>query len=426
MHESRPGRSNGLSRRTTAPMKAPKFILLAVLVLAGGGWLWHGEGERHALQTRISRLRAQLDRPPSDHDPRPRPPRRSAIERDPVDWQAVAQELRGGKLIGGLLATNARLLDHIDRMSVAELLAALDQVAAADLGKGDRDPLEQRLAAALMKKDPEQGFTRFAVKDRSDWSFFVGELFHEWVTRDSKSSLAWLQKHAAGGGHIFDQMISNPFFGLLDTRPEISAAVLTTLPPEKRLESLRSLSVASLKEGGQQEWAKVARQHLPPEARLEAITWPLMNWSDGDGSPMRLDEVDAYLGLIGAGDEERNACIMTVAGQPRSWTTGPRDLEAERESLEQMRAWVEGHAPEMLEPATIRAVGSLARNPGFDEASTLAFKFHEQAGNDAYLTGVLDQVDDDSSAGIVREMVGRLKSPELQARYREELQNKLK
>jgi hypothetical protein len=407
-------------------MKPPKFILLAAMVLAGAGWLWHGETERQNLKTRISRLRAQLDRPAPDHDPRPRQAWRSALERKPVDWQAVAKELRGGKPIGGLLVMNARLLELIDAMSVAELVAALDEVAAADLEKGDREALEQRLAAVLITKDPEQGFTRFTVRERSDWSFFLGYHFDQWVTRDKEASLAWLQKHAAGGGHIFDRMISDPFFGHLDTQPETSAALLTTLPPEKRLESLRSLAVASLKEGGQQEWAKLLRVNLPPEDRLDAITWPLMNWSDGDGAPMRLDEVDAYLGRINASEEERNACIMTVAADPHSWKSERRDPVEGRDALEQMRSWVEGHAPEMLEAATIRAVGSLAHNSSFDEASALALEFHEKSRNDAYLTGVLDQVDDLSDGEAVREMVQRLADPDLQAKYREELQNKLK
>lgn len=407
-------------------MKPPKFILLVVLVLAGAGWLGRGEMQRRELTAGISQLRSQLDRPASDRDPRRQPARRSAIERDPVDWQSVAMELRGGKSVGGLLVTNARLLDRIDRMSVAELVAALDQIAASDLAKGYRDALEQRLATALITKDPEQGFTRFSVPNQSDWSFLLGGLFEDWVTRDKEASLAWLQKHAAGGGHIFDRMISDPFFSLLSTQPETSAAVLATLPQDKRLESLRSLQVRELREGGQQEWATIVRENLAPEDGLKAIAWPLMNWSDGDGSPMRLDEVDAYLGRIGASDEERNACVMMVAEQPHSWTTGRRTPEAGRESLEQMRAWVEGHAPEMLEPATARAMEALARSGKFDDTSTLALEFHEQSGNDAYLTGVLDQVDDNSSAEIVREMVGRLTDPDLQAKYREELQNKLK
>jgi hypothetical protein len=276
-----------------------------------------------------------------------------------------------------------------------------------------------------MAKDPEQGFARFTVRERSERSFFLGSQFQAWVTRDDAAALAWLQRHAADGGHVFNRMISDPFFAMLRTMPETSAAVFAILPPEKRLESLRSLEMRSIREGGQPEWAEIIRKHLPPEDRLKAIAWPLYNWSDGDGSPMRLDEVDAYLGRIGASNEERNACLMAVAGDPHSWKAGSRDPAEGREALEKMRSWVEGHVPEMLEPATIRAVEALAGNWKFAEASTLALEFHEQTGNDAYLTGVLEHVDDRSEPATVRELVGQLSDPDLQAKYREQLKRKL-
>lgn len=400
-------------------------LLFVMLLLAGTGWLWHGETQRRELTAGISRLRTQLERPGAPENSRSRPERRSAIERKSVNWQAVAKELRNGKSIGGLLTTDARLREIIAGMSVAELVAALDELATADLGKRDRDELERQLAAILMAKDPEQGFSRFTVRERSDWSFFLGSEFQAWVTRDDAAALAWLQRHAAGGGHVFNRMISDPFFAMLRTKPETSAAVFAILPPERRLESLRSLEMRSIREGGQAEWAKIIRENLPPEDRLKAIAWPLGNWSDGDGSPMRLDEVDAYLGRIGASDEERNACVMAVAADPPSWKSQRSDPATGRDALEKMRSWVEGHAPEMLEPATVRAVEALAGNWKFAEASTLALEFHEQTGNDAYLTGVLEHVNDLSEPATVRELVGRLSDPDLQAKYREELKRKL-
>lgn len=425
MHELQFGRGDRITQPSLL-MKFPKHLRFVVLFLAGAAWLWHGETQRRELEAGISRLRTQLDRPVPPPDPQSRPARRSAIERQSPDWQAVATELRGGQSIGGLVATNARLRELIEAMSVAELVAALDEIAAADLGKGDRDALELELAAALLMKDPELGFTRFAVRERSDWSFFLGEQMESWVTRDDDAALAWLQRHAASGGHIFSQMISDPFFALLRTAPETSASVLATLPPDRRLESLRSLAMRRLRDGGQQEWAMIVRGNLPPEDRLKAIAWPLGNWSDGDGSPMQLDEIDAYLGRIGASDEERNACVMMVAEEPNSWGGGHETPDEGREALQRMRSWVEGRAPELLEPATIRAVEALAGSFKFAEASVLALEFHEQTGNDAYLTGVLEHVDDLSEAETVRELVGRLSDPHLQAKYRKEFPRKLK
>jgi hypothetical protein len=401
----------------------PRLTLLPIgLILVGIGWLWHRQSEHAALDAEIVRLQMLLARPeraaPEGKPVRPR--QGSAIESQPRDWQAVAVELRNGTAIaGGLLSTNAHLLSLIDAMTVEELLAALDEIATADLGEADRDLIERRLATALIKKDPELGFSRFAVREKSAWDFFLGDEFNQWVTRDDAAALAWLRGHTAEDGYVPAPMIHVPFFELLTTAPQTATAILECCPPSGRLEALRSLAVGRIKTSGQKEWAEIIRTSLPIEDQLKAITWPMMNWSDGDGSPMLLGEVDGYLDRIEASDEERKACAMTLATQLRSWTD-----ENGIPGIDRLRDWVIERSPELLEPVTLAALSNMAQYQHFEQASELALGFHDESGNDAYLTNVLDQVNDLSAPATVQTLVARLSDEALRKKYRELLPRK--
>ena len=396
-------------------------VLMILAVAAGIAWLWHQEGERRQLVEQIDGLRSRLvDRERLERQrPDPRPEPRSGLEREPVDWEAIASQLKAnGWIAGGLLNNDARLLAAIEAMSESELLAMLDQIAAADLSKSEREVLERAFAEALVKKAPGIAFSRFSVSERHDWNFFLDRLYLKWVQEDATAALSWLRLHTSRGGYVHRRMISVPFFDQLPTDPRISAELLSCLPPESRLGSLSSLEVRVLRDKGQADWAQIVREILPEKDRSEAIAWPLGNWSDGDGSPMSLDQVDAYLECIRASDQERNACVMTVAETTRSWGILSDREVGPGEALERMRSWVAERAPQLLEPATLKALDALGRE-AFGIASEWSLKFHGGGGNDAYLTAVLEHMTGESDAATVRTMIERLSDPVLRAKYGE-------
>ncbi len=407
-------------------MRHRRLLIPLTLVLAGAAWLWRGEGERRDLTDRIGNLGTRLDRPPARPAPPTPPARRSAVERDPVDWQAVAEELASGSYLGGLLETNARLRAAIEAMSVEDLLAAMEQLKDAGLSKADLERLEQQLAMAILLQAPEMGFSRFAGRARNDWSFFLGDEFSKWVQRDKDAAVEWLRRHCAAGGFVSSRMIQRPFFDLLRSDPDTSAAILATRPPAMRLESLRSLAMRELKQSGQEEWAKVMRAELPAGDAPEAIAWPLMNWSDGDGAPMTLAEVDVYMERIHVTDEERKACIMTVARQLRTWELSAVEGEGEITDFDRMRSWVQRQDPGMLEPATLAGLREMANRGSFDEAGNLAIQFHEESADDAFLTEVLEAADDRTEPALLRSLIDRLSDPALREKHREEQAHRLK
>jgi hypothetical protein len=279
---------------------------------------------------------------------------------------------------------------------------------------------------AILLQAPEMGFSRFAVEGKPNWDWFLGEQFSKWVARDKVAAVDWLRQHTGSGGYVAGEMIRDPFFKFLRSDPDTAAAILATRPPESRLEVLRSLAMNELKKSGQEEWAKIMRSQLPAAKVAEAISWPLGNWSDGDGRPMTLAEVDAYMERIQVTAEERKACIMKVAKQTRTWELSAVEGEGEINDFDRMRSWVQRQDPEMLEPATLAGLTEMARYENFDQAGGLALQFHDKRANDAYLTAVLEVADDRSDPALLRNLIDRLSDPVLREQHREEQAHRLK
>ena len=104
----------------------------------------------------------------------------------------------------------------------------------------------------------------------------------------------------------------------------------------------------------------MVRKHLPPVDRVEAITWPLVLWSDGDGKPVSIDEITTYLQHVGAymnrinpSQVERAACVMTAAMAQEGVGHGGPDRPTLDEWIELLRKWVASHAPEPGEPSEV-------------------------------------------------------------------------
>lgn len=339
-------------------------------------------------------------------------------------WGSLA---RGLSLRGHLpLEESSSLRAAIDGLSADDLLAAIRDLGNSGLSALDRAALERELVKAQLVRDPKRGFSLFAGREGPEWDYLLGDQFSDWVKRDKDAALSWLASHAAAGGQVGDEMIRRPFFESLASDPATAAAILAARPPEARLESLRSLAMRALKTSGQAEWAQVVRAKLPEEEVPEAISWPLMNWSDGDGAPMTLPQVDAYMEQIGVTDEERRACILIAARQLRTWGHQQAQEEEETSAFDRMRSWVERQAPDMLQPATLAALGEMARSGDFDHAGERAIRFHEQEGDDRYLTAVLDLADDRTDPALLRELIGRISDPDLRQKHLSEQEHRLR
>jgi len=373
-------------------MKLPTWLAPLTVLAIGGLWLLGQASTIRQLEEAnraIKRGLATLGKV-DDADGATPKPRTTALDRKPVDWKKVYDELNGRVLIGGGLATTDRLTAALEAMNVAELLAALEALPGAGLSAKELEALEQRLALLLIARDPEIGMTRFI--GRSGWEFSLGGPFAQWVKKEPDKALDWLARQTAAGISIPERLIGTSFFDQLESSPQTSGALLAALPEDTRLDALGStLRVAGIRHGAQREWAEVLRTHLSEADRLKAIAWPLANYSDGDGSPMSPNEVTAYLANINPSPLELEACVMGAV-ENRSWQTREHRDPDPAVELSRLRAWVAQTAPDLKGRATAAALISMMEvDSRKDDVVRLATEYHRQEPDDGMLIQLLDR-----------------------------------
>lgn len=368
-----------------------------VILLAAGAWL----AARHAKQSRLESEVAALQSPtppspsPSATSTRDRQPT-TPLDRHPIDWAAMVRELRQAEPIGTALSTFAPLLASLSTWSADDLLAALDEIARADLSSTDRKRLEDCLAAQLIEKDPALGFSRFMAKERHDLRWTLAAKFAGWMERDPAAAIGWLRRHTHDGGWMDSTLIERTFYPALVSNPARSEEILAALPETIRLNMLSSMQADDLDPATQETWIRIVRNHLPEPDRNRAVSWQVQNISDGDGSAPTLAEAAAFLERVQATPGEREACVMALAEQPGSWPV------AGVEGIGQFRSWVDEQAPSLVDKATIKALDLMDVS---QEIVDLALRLHEETGDDSYLKTILDRTNADHGLAGVDKLI---------------------
>ena len=417
-------------------MKSTSAALPIVILLASGIWIASQFHSIARLEETNSLLQKHLAAGSSVASaPTKRPSIKTALDGKPVDWEEVARQLEKDGGGWAPLTTNLRLLDALQSMSESELSAALDEIATARLSPQSRELLDRRLGTLLMTKNPEQGLTRFVRRCQGgDWSWLLASQLANWAKADPEKAVTWFSTQIAagsfdrtspgGGLNVPPKVVHAAVFALLESAPDAASRLLTALPEDARLKSLVSIQNRRLgkEEHLTQEWVKMVRRHLPDSDRIKAITWPTMNWSDGDGRPMDLSKTSAYMSRIGATAEEIDACVLCVAGQVHSWRPFfTKEPKTPTEGLEALRAWVATEAPRMRDRATAAALGAQAEGSGhgdhFPEVAKLALQYHDQGGGDALLVPVLEASNANEHKELARTLAARLTDGTLRKKY---------
>jgi RNA polymerase sigma factor (sigma-70 family) len=403
---------------TPALTKGTSVMVPAAAMLAGGIWL--------AMQFEtIAELEAnQVQSPPARvADPLPRlgerraNPTPTALDARPVDWAEVARQLKASRPWEPV-NPKARLELRFTEMDLARLETALDEIAAAGLPEEDQELLERRICEELggPKGGPWKVMERFVGSfNEGSWKWTLGPYFHRWIQQQPDAAIDWLAKHVDRMDRLEFGFLDTSLHPLLATSPETAGRLLEAIPPERRLESLRSLENDEFSAAQQIAWAEMVRRHLPEKDRLKAIGWPIGNWSDGDGSPMELPEVSNYLERIRAGRAEREACILQAA-EERMHRVANDSGKSLLDSASGFREWVGG-----LEPALVdRATGVLfsGRMGISADAEELLSSYHEKSGNDELLIPFLEQTDaGHDQAPVARRLAARLGDQALKRKY---------
>jgi len=404
---------------------AAVFAAILAMIL----WLVVQTGLIGTLERQNNAMRKRLAVSPIAVVPRPRRPVGTcAMDERPIDWEDVSRQIQCDPGIG-YLRTTLRLDEAIRSMSFGELVAALEEIEASDLSACYRYALMKIICTAVFEKAPMRGLKHFIHRYYNDslWMRPMGRALADWARRDPKEASAWFAEQFASGkfdARSFDGGIAFPtelsreaVFSLLGPAPEAAKQLLAAIPQNKRRDVLASMRLNDLAENEYSGWAAVVRSVLPKPWRTEAIAWPIYNWSDGDGSPMKLAELDRYLESIRPGDAELEFCILKAASIERCWHD-PRDkTKSLANDLAAMRTWVAARAPDLVGPATAEALADVCPRLPYSEQAALALRFQQADGNDAYLVPLLEKDAAFANKKTARSLARRLFDPTLRETY---------
>lgn len=417
--------------RFPSPGAAVTAGLAAAVALLCAGW-WAAQARTiAAIEAEIDGMResfARHESPPADEFA-DEPPS-TALDASPVDWGLVARMLRQSRATSPVNPM-ARLEARIATMTAGEILAALDEIDRAELTDDERGQLQQRLCLALASTPDghREVLDRYLpMIDRGTWSWTLGAHLGGWLDADPDAAVDWLAAHSQQIPELSWGFFPTAFYPRLAANPELCAKMLAAIPEDRRLEALRSLQIGQLDANELAAWARVVRDGLVGEEQTSAISWPVMSWSDGDGAPMSMGEVDDYLALLHPSPGELEACLLAAAAEGASATIrragafstvdAPQTRQQDKliAWIEEMREWIDGRASSLVN----RATGLGLAHPGHDfaDSAALALHYHEEIRDDDLLIPLLERGPWDAGhRELAVELAGRLADPELRARF---------
>lgn len=251
------------------------------------------------------------------------------------------------------------------------------------------------------------------MMDTGNWRWKMGGYFKDWMDDNPEEALPWLAENVGKMKRLSFGFFEAPFHSLLESSPEMAKRLLEVVPPERRKDALRSLSNRDMTEAKQIAWANVVRKLAP-----ETIAWPIMNWSDGDGSPFTMAEVSEYMDRIDANKEERRTIYLIAAQEGSAGDTGRRRSDENlADWIVQLRKWVAQQDQDFVDEVTGQALfgGDGATKKNYD----LAKKYHALSGNDKILLPLLDRYTYEENIPLARELAGQLTDETLRIKYLE-------
>jgi RNA polymerase sigma factor (sigma-70 family) len=396
---------------TALSMKATSYVLPATLLLAVA-WVTSQLLSMAKLEEENAMLSSKIDgwELPASAATR-RFPLKTALDKRPVDWREVARELNEDDGSGGkaYLTSKLRLHEGFLSMSRGELLVALDEVDAINLGGWQQKTLLTCLYRSLLQKDPEAAMNHAIEHFSSDPWQPNAEILGFWAAKDLKGGTAWLDARIAAGtleerslAKRLDVRIAferELVSSLISSDGEEARRRVATLPEDVRIELFMREDVfprgwiLKVKPEDGAAFARLVREHVPDQ-RL----WILSHAINGRQSPTDPAQMHDYLQGIEATADERKACIMDML-EPRDGPFLNRPLEPGEDGtrkvsssdFDELRAWVGKEAPELVEAATGKALAGLGGTVKYEDLVELALHFHATSGRDEVILPLLYQ-----------------------------------
>jgi hypothetical protein len=400
----------------------PTHLLPPVLALVAAG-IWIGSQRRSisALELESEALRGRLEVARQDPataatDPSVAGQRNSKSKAlrpgSKVDWKKMAATqaaMRSGG--GGDLRAMVALQKTLLALSVEELLAAFDEIAALDLSDDAKRELEGTLIGLLANKDPQAALERFADRiagSDGGLAWQLSNAFQSWSAKDTTAAAAWMDRQVKAG--TFDnkrldgqhdpriRFEAGLIRSLAARDPAEAARRLASLPEDQRDEVFTNPFHFRIRPGTEKAVADLIRTQVAAEDRLSTLgrsSAPLVK--EGYG------KVGEFLGAIDASPEERAAVVgeaLRVRFKGEEMTT----------SAEETRAWILAQAPADAERLSGEALAHLSEWLEFPEMAKEALKYQQASGNDDALVSFLKNAPDESRFEIL-ELAEKISDP---------------
>lgn len=387
-------------------MSALKFSFIppAIALILVGTWLVPQRRSIAVLETECARLRSSIAAAESPSTTRPDPleTRRKIIEWTKLGTQFQSNPVGSGGSVSGALPDPReamRFCQRMEAMSVDEIIATLDEIAALDLPPKVRENLEWTLLDSMARKDPAAALglleSRGLMKSPL-YEYLISGTLKAWAHKDTASAIGWFDEQSTAG--TFDSKaldgvssarhsLESAFIRiLLGSSPETAARRLAALPEDQRGDVMHTYDMSIVPEENHVAYAALIRAQVPEKDQAETIASQVPNLvKRGDYSA-----ATAYLERIAATPAERAASAMTAIRE--MVPISPDSGKLSREDFDALREWVGSQSPESVDKVTAKALGDGANGDykiRFAAAADLAVEYSAQSGSDEVLAGFL-------------------------------------
>lgn len=385
-------------------MKPTVLFPPAVALILVGTWIVPQRRSMAVLETECARLRSNITAAESPSTTRPDPLKK---RRKIIEWTKLGTLLQSNPMMSSMIFSGAmpdprvamRFRQRMDGMSTAEIIAALDEIAALDLPPIISENLEWTLLDSMARKDPAAALGLLENRGMMKFSLYenlISGTLKAWARKDPTAAGAWFDEQIAAG--TFDSKaldgvsssrhsLESAFIRiLLGSSPEAAARRLAALPEDQRGDVMHMYDMSMVPEENHVAHAALVRAQVPEKDQAGTIASQMTNLiKRGDYSA-----ATAYLDRIAATPAERAASAMIAIRD--MLPISPDSGKLSREDFDALREWVGVQSPESVDKLTAKALGDGANGDHkikFAAAADLAVGYSAQSGNDEVIAGFL-------------------------------------
>lgn len=382
-------------------MKLIQVVPPAMVLIAGGIWIVNQRQQLSRLERESEEMRGSIaaaGRAGAAGSENPGGRRsvardlQAALGGEKIDWKKVLEWMNKQSGEIGSMRLAIEMQKRLSALTVEELEAQLDEIAALGIPDGQRLELELQVIAALAKKSPRRVVERLGGRiGEGRLNSTINSAFLKWAGEDGTAAAAWLDGQIATG--IFDsksldgrmpqrlRLETGLISQLMPASPAAAVARIRTVPEDQRAETFSDL-FAKMKPGTEKSYIEAVRATVPAE-HLEVTLNAAGSWISRQG----LEKTSELLNEMNPSEKERAAIVFgAFQNQLNGLESG---VSPDAAKVDEVRAWGLQQVPDAVNRITGEVLGDGATAVNFAEKSGLALRYAGESGNDELMVAFL-------------------------------------